>query len=159
MSRLQKPRLSRGSMSPSLSEEAGHPVHRLPRPASAVSLSRASSLARGPSDGLSTQGASGPEVTAGAVDISDADTSRDHISVAVRLRPIKYARTPCSRTLWSVNRQAEFQSNSSQMTRFTAVHQLCSCEHCMCLQSNWCFISSSPYLLQSLYLSAGLHGD
>lgn len=81
----QKPRLSRGALSPAGSEAGGSATSKLPRPSSSISVSRTSSLPRPPSMGaLSSRGASG--------DIADSSTAacnqKDYISVAVRVRPI-----------------------------------------------------------------------
>lgn len=83
----QKPKLSRGVLSPAGSDGGSSVSSRLPRPGSSVSMSRISSLPRPPSTGaLSSRGASG--------DLADSSTSgcnqKDYISVAVRVRPIKY---------------------------------------------------------------------
>ncbi|KAL3142364.1 hypothetical protein ABBQ38_002701 [Trebouxia sp. C0009 RCD-2024] len=81
----QKPRLSRGTLSPAGSDAGGSITSKLPRPSSSVSVSRTSSLPRPPSMGaLSSRGASG--------DFADSSTAgcnqKDYISVAVRVRPI-----------------------------------------------------------------------
>lgn len=63
---------------------------RLARPASTASLPRVSSSA---ADGLSARGTSGvlPEMSTAISDShSDVGSSKDHISVAVRVRPIRY---------------------------------------------------------------------
>lgn len=83
----QKPRLSRGALSPAGSEAGSSVSSKLPRPSSSVSMSRISPLPRPPSTGaLSSRGPSG--------DLADSSSAgcnqKDYISVAVRVRPIKY---------------------------------------------------------------------
>ena len=85
----QRPKISRGALSPAGSEGGSSVSSKLPRPISSVNMSRGSSLPRPPSTGaLSSRGASG--------DLADSSTGgcsqKDYISVAVRVRPIKYER-------------------------------------------------------------------
>lgn len=82
-----RPKLSHGSASPAMSDTSSSAASKLPRPSSTASVSRVHSLPRPPSTGgLSARGASGemPESN------SAGSTEKNHISVAVRLRPIKY---------------------------------------------------------------------
>ncbi|DBB05620.1 TPA: hypothetical protein ACH3X1_012239 [Trebouxia sp. C0004] len=81
----QKPRTSRGSASPVGSEAGSSAAAKVRRPSSTASMSRVLSLPRPPSAGaLSARGRSG-EMPEGH---SARSTEKDHISVAVRVRPI-----------------------------------------------------------------------
>ena len=106
----QKPRVSRGALSPAGSEGGSSVPSKLPRPSSSVNMSR-TSLPRPTSSGaLSSRGASG--------DLANSSTAgcnqKDYISVAVRVRPIKYESYILSSTT---------ASTLTNLTRVSQLHQ------------------------------------